>query len=341
MPLGATADDPVALNVLARVHFNTNVSNFDQARKFYGQLGFDTVSGFPDSNTLAMAHAIGIQTPTDYDGSQGDAAGGYLLHGELIGLGLTGGVIDLIEFSIPRNEQPPYEAINHLGMTYAEMLTTDLDADYDYMTGLGVEFLSRPVQRANGSRFAMFKDPDGTYYELQEIPGDPDDTETTHIQRLGAVAINVTDYERSAAWYGLFGYELTANLDRTESQAVGRAMGFVAPIEINGGLFTHKRDGSQIKLIEWLSPRDESRPYRLPINHLGIHRMAFSTSDITADVALLRQQGITLVSPITPCCSGPDSWGGIVAFHDPDGTVMELVEQPLMTLIAWLTHWFN
>jgi hypothetical protein len=50
---------------------------------------------------------------------------------------------------------------------------------------------------------------------------------------------------------------------------------------------------------------------------------------------------VSMVSAITPCCSGPDSWGGIVAFYDPDGTVMELVEQPLMTFIAWLTSWFN
>ena len=63
--------------------------------------------------------------------------------------------------------------------------------------------------------------------------------------------------------------------------------------------------------------------------------MAFSTSDIEGDVALLEQHGIEMISPITPCCSGPDSWGGIVAFADPDGTVMELVEQPMMTVMSW------
>ena len=35
---------------------------------------------------VAMAEAIGVTTPTDYDGSQGGEAGGYLLHGELIDL---------------------------------------------------------------------------------------------------------------------------------------------------------------------------------------------------------------------------------------------------------------
>ncbi|MGV0035298.1 MAG: hypothetical protein ACNYPE_10155 [Candidatus Azotimanducaceae bacterium WSBS_2022_MAG_OTU7] len=41
----------IELNVQARVHFNTNVSNFVKAREFYGKLGFETVSGFPDTNT--------------------------------------------------------------------------------------------------------------------------------------------------------------------------------------------------------------------------------------------------------------------------------------------------
>ncbi len=329
------------LHVLSRVHFNTNVSNFAAARAFYGKLGFETVSGFPDTNTLEMAQAIGIDTPTTYDGSQGDAAGGYLLHGELIGLGFTGGVIDLIEFTIPRNDTPPYARLNRLGMSHAEMLTTNIDADYAYMREIGVEFLSAPVTRANGTRFAMFKDPDGTFYELQEIDGDVEATDTTHIQRLGAVNVNVSSYEQSAAWYGLLGYELTETIAGTESIAVARAMGFDAPFQVRGGRFTHREDGSQLQIVQWLTPYDDTPPYPIPINHLGIHRMAFATSDIEADVAALQAQGVVLISPITPCCSGPDSWGGIVAFYDPDGTIMELVEQPLMTFMSWLMSWFN
>ena len=329
------------LQVLSRVHFNTNVSDFKQARAFYGRLGFETVSGFPDTNTLEMAHAIGVETPTAYDGSQGDAAGGYLLHGELIGLGFVGGVIDLIEFSIPRNEAPPYAALNHLGMARAAMLTTDIDSDYAYMTDIGVRFLSPPVVRKNGSRFAIFKDLDGVFYELLEVEGDVAETETTHIERLGAVTINVSNYERSAAWYEMFGYELTQRLDAVESLEVAQAMGLDEAYEIVGGLFTHKRDGSQLEIVEWVSPRDDTPPYAIPINHLGIHRMAFSTSDIESDVAILEQHGVSFVSPITPCCSGPDSWGGIVAFYDPDGTIIELVGQPLMTFMTWIMSWFD
>ncbi len=331
----------VKTHVLSRVHFNTNVSDFEAARAFYGKLGFETLSGFPDTNTIEMAQAIGIETPTDYDGSQGETAGGYLLHGELIGLGFSSGVIDLIEFTIPRNDAPPHDAVNHLGMAWAVMVTTDLDADFEYMSSIGVRFLSAPVQRANGQRFAMFTDLDGTFYELREEAGEVAETETTHITRLGAVTINVSEFERSAAWYGMLGFEQTATLDAQEGIDVGRAMGFTQPIELRGGVFTHPGDGSELQLIQWLEPYSDVPPYPLPINHLGIHRMAFSTSDIEADVAVLKGQGVKFVSPVTPCCSGPDSWGGIVAFHDPDGTVMELVEQPLMTFMSWIMRLFN
>lgn len=324
-------------SVLARVHINTNVSDFEASRDFYGKLGFDTVSGFPDTNTVAMAQAIGVETPTSYDGSQGGEAGGYLLHGELIGLGFTGGLIDLIEFTVPRNEAPPYAALNHLGMVFAEMLTTDVDADYAYMKGLGVEFLSTPVTSADGSRFAMFKDPDGVFYRLRAMAGDADETETTHIERLGAVRINVSDFDRATAWYERLGFNKVADLAATESLDVASALGFNAPFTIRGGRFVHASDGSELELVQWLDPYDPEPPYGAPINHVGIHRMAFSTSDIEADVQLLLTHGVEMISPITPCCSGEDSWGGIVAFYDPDGTIMELVEQPLMTLMGWLT----
>ena len=133
----------VNLHVLARVHFNTNVSDFARSRDFYGALGFETLSGFPDTNTQAMARAIGIETPTLYDGSRGGEAGGYLLHGELIGLGFMLGAIDLIEFSIPKDDAPPYGALNHLGMARAVLLTTDLSADYSHLVKTGCAVLER------------------------------------------------------------------------------------------------------------------------------------------------------------------------------------------------------
>lgn len=332
----------VRLHVMSRVHFNTNVSDFAKARAFYGALGFETLSGFPDTNTVAMAQAIGISTPTDYDGSQGGEPGGYLLHGELIAIGgFGGGVIDLIEFTIPRNESPPYAAVNHLGMARAVLHTTDIESDYSLLSQKGVRFLSPPTRRADGSLFVLLQDPDGTFYELAEVSGYAEDQTPTHINSLGALNINVSDFERSSAWYSMFGYTEAHTLPERQPLSVARAMGLSEPIHIKGALLTHLLDDSTIELVQWLNPADHRPPYPAPVNHLGIHRTAFSTTDIKADVAALKAQGVQFISPITPCCDGPDSWGRIVAFYDPDGTVVELVEQPLMTVLFRVTRWFS
>jgi catechol 2,3-dioxygenase-like lactoylglutathione lyase family enzyme len=332
----------VTLNVISWVHFNTNVSDFDEARAFYGMLGFETMFGFPDTNTLAMAHALGIQTPTAYDGSRGEEAGGYLLHGELVGPdGFWGGVIDLIEFTIPRNEQPPYAGLNHLGMARAVMHTADISAAYAQLEASGVNFISPPATRSDGTRFAVFTDPDGTYYELVESEGADGELAEKPVIGVGRVNVNVSDFERSEAWYRMFGYVATARLPSTDSAEVAAAMGFDAPYEIDGAVLSHEVDGSEIELVQWLKPYDPEPAYPPPVSHLGIHRMALLTSDIEADVAALQAQGVEFISEITPCCSGPDSSGTIVLFYDPDGTVVELVEQPFLGTVARAVIWLR
>lgn len=316
----------ITMKWTTRIHFNTNVSSFAVSRPWYRNLGFNISSGFPDTNTLAVAEAIGISTPTTYDGSYGPDAGGYLLHGELIGLQDAGGVfIDLIEFKIPRNNEAPYAKLNHLGMSRAAMLTTNLDADYSYMTSvMGVQFLSPPVTRSNGTRFAIFKDPDGTFYELQEVGGLPNlqRLSPTNIFDLGHVNINVSDFERSRAFYKMLGFEAGVPLAETESPKVAQAMGFSEPYKIKGEQLLGY--GTGIELVQWIKPYDPTPPYPIPINHFGINRLAYVTADLSGDVAALKSQGIKFISEIAPCCSGPDSGTGIVSFYDPDGTIIEL-----------------
>lgn len=336
----------ITTHALSRVHFNTNVSDFAAAREFYGALGFSTVSGFPDTNTQAMARAIGITTPTAYDGASGDHAGGYLLHGELVGPGgFAGGVIDLIEFTIPRSTEPPYPQLNHLGMARAVMHTDDLKATFKSMSDLGVEFISEPVFREEGRGFAIFRDLDGTSYELRQTEAlsslADTNNESAGITRLGAVNINVSDFERSIAWYQMLGFKRSGIPLPAPSKSEANALGFSDPVEWQGEAVRHSIDNSTLELVQWLEPFDADQPYALPVNHLGIHRMAFATSDIEADVATLVAQGVTMVSPITPCCSGDDSWGSIVAFKDPDGTILELVEQPMMTPLVTLSVRLN
>jgi len=337
----------VNLNVISRIHFNTNVKDFNISKAFYSILGFESLSGFPETNTLDMARAMGIKNPTSYDGSQGGEAGGYHLYGELLGINdFRGGVIDLIEFKIPRNEDVPYEQLNHLGMVSATMYTSNLDYDYEYMKENGINFISTPVTDSTGKKFVFFKDPDSTFYKLVEKSGILQETKTTFIESLGEVTINVSDFERSSSWYKMFGYELLYENPNKYPLEISKALGFEKEIKLKGGLFSHNEDKSKLELIQWIRPLDLERPYPIPINHLGIHRIALATSNLEADVEILKTQGVEFISDITPCCDGPNSSSGIVAFYDPDGTIIELAEMPwfakiLFPVIIWFRDLFN
>ena len=77
--------------------------------------------------------------------------------------------------------------------------------------------------------------------------------------------------------------------------------------------------------------------------HFGVTTMDAGQAISSADIkAAAKAQGVEFLSPITPCCSGDDSSSSIVAFYDPDGTVIELVEQPyVLHLLFKVITWFG
>ena len=130
-----SADQDIGL--IARYHFATHTPDFDRAREFYRKLGYtEGRSGFPLSNTHLMARALGMFDLCQYE----------LVKGEVMSLpsSVNTANIDLLQFKIPFNGEPPYELPNHLGMAYAALLTTDLESDVAYLQSLGTEFLSEP-----------------------------------------------------------------------------------------------------------------------------------------------------------------------------------------------------
>ena len=170
------------------------------------------------------------------------------------------------------------------------------------------------------------RDPDGTFVELIE------DSSTSvvgngpaFVTGVAHVGINVSNLERSRAFYQMLGFKPAGSLLSTESLAVANAIGFDEPYTIRGEILVHEADGSVIELVEWQQPRDLAPAYSLPINHLGIHRMNWATSDINADVATLKAQGVKFLSPVAPCCTGDTSTFGIVVFEDPDGVYNQLM----------------
>lgn len=148
------------MNITGMVHININCSDYEKSRAFYEMLGFEEFWQVPETNTAEVAAAVGMQP--------------YKLKGAL--LALKGAnppmVIDLLQWQEPRDNEAPYPHLYHTGLARIALLSSDLDADLQFLEGAGVEIVGPPATvstgNGHGSRFFCFKDPDGTFLELVE-----------------------------------------------------------------------------------------------------------------------------------------------------------------------------
>ena len=310
------------IGLWARFHFAIHTEDFQKTRKFYRQLGFTQgISGFPLTNTHAMARALGMFDLCQYELEQGEV---MLFPGAE---NTTG--IDLLKWRVPFNPEPPYAQPNHRGMAYATLMTGDLMSDYALLKSRGVSFLTEPYGTP-GNRFVFMRDPDGIYLKLEEspIPKPGSGGNQTQILGMPYIGINVSDVEASVDFYERFGYSSVRWInDQTLSTEESAAWGFDRPVRYRGADIAITRgDHHRLRLLQWLEPFDPEPAYPPPINHKGINRLALTVPDVERATRILQEQGVPFLSEVAPCCSGTDTdTGGIVHAIDPDGVFLELV----------------
>ena len=308
------------IGLVARVHFATHTRDFAKARAFYRMLGYTAgQGGFPLTNTHVMARALGMFETCQYE----------LVDGEVIALpgSLNTANIDLLQFKTPFNGEPPYDLPNHLGMAYAALLTTNLASDVAYLKTQGVQFLSEPYG-IPGDRFVFFRDPEGVLYKLMETaPPHGDPAANMHLVAMPYIGINVTDLDRSLAFYARLGYTVTKPVVATGSVEEARAYGLDQPFQIKAADIALARgDQHVLRLAQWVTPHNPAPAYPPPINHIGINRIALIVVNLDQAVERLQKQGVKFLSEIAPCCSGTaNDEFGIVHAIDPDGVFLELV----------------
>ena len=308
------------IGLMARFHFATHTGDFDRARAFYRAIGYTTgTGGFPLTNTHQMARALGMFDLCQYE----------LVKGEVISMpGSPGANIDLLQFKTPFNPAPPYRLPNHLGMAYAALQTTDLDADVRFLKTLGADLLSDPYG-VIGSRYVFFRDPDGVLYKLFESGApNPDPSKDMHLTGMPYIGVNVSDLDRSLELYRKFGYTSVTPLTQTEgSLEEAQAWGLDQPFQIRGADVAIERgDRHVLRLVQWLTPFDPEPAYPPPINHTGINRIALMVPNVDRAVAILKAQGVPFLSEPAPCCTGTgEDTTAIVHAIDPDGVFLELV----------------
>lgn len=148
--------------IKAIFHVNVNCSDFERSKSFYENLGFQSVLDLPTGGDAKLAEGLGMP------GCQGRASIMMLDPSQP-----RQARLDLIEWTEPRDERPPYEHLARLGINRIALWTIDLEAEYERLLADGVEFLSEPMTMGQHTRFVCCRDPDGTIIELIEFLATP------------------------------------------------------------------------------------------------------------------------------------------------------------------------
>lgn len=87
-------------------------------------------------------------------------------------------------------------------------------------------------------------------------------------------------------------------------------------------------NGPYVDLLEWRRPHGAPAPRRpAGAQDLGMARVCLEVEDVDVAVADLQAAGIPLLGPPERMESGP--WTlRVIACHDPDGTLVELIDFP-------------
>ncbi|MEE4145124.1 MAG: VOC family protein [Halieaceae bacterium] len=145
-----------------------------------------------------------------------------------------------------------------------------------------------------------------------------------NITGLLHINVNCSDFDRSRAFYEMLGFKVLMPVQPEGTGDVAAAVGMMS-YTLRGALMKHP-SGTVIDLLEWQDPADHSPPYDR-LNHLGLGRIAFVTSDIEADIESLGARGVEFLSAVPAAVAGPrGSTTRFICFRDPDGTVLELVD---------------
>ncbi len=140
--------------------------------------------------------------------------------------------------------------------------------------------------------------------------------------------INVSDLDRSIAFYEKLGFEVISKGIIKDPQIfaslgleAGRLAGAFLRIPGRSTKVTPMLD-----MIQFLDPEPVGSPYP-SLNHLGINRLCFQVDDLEAAKEALIARGVELVGPVGEIVTKPNGLRSkVLCFRDPDGTVLEYAQ---------------
>lgn len=137
--------------------------------------------------------------------------------------------------------------------------------------------------------------------------------------------INVTDIDRSIAFYERLGFQTMHVFGDKPTDDTSEGMDF-GDGHMRGAVITlgeHPRCWTKIELIQWVRPATQPQPERSTI-HAGVSRIALRCKNLLSFYEELKADGIEFESePEEIDIVGAKRF---VLFRDPDGTLLELIE---------------
>ena len=141
------------------------------------------------------------------------------------------------------------------------------------------------------------------------------------------INVNVSDFERSIAFYERLGFTLVRNHDGVEwPESTGAGLGLPgaqgrACLLMLGD---DPRASTRLDLIEWTNPPSQPRP-PVQANELGVPRLALWTDNVQRAYEELRAEGVPFLGE--PAGATPEHGvANMVCCRDPDGLLIELIE---------------
>ncbi len=147
------------------------------------------------------------------------------------------------------------------------------------------------------------------------------------------INVNVTNFERSLAFYQLLGFQVVRDLGEVGNKFLARGLKISRPLGRAALLqIGDDKHATRLDLLEWKSPKTEGKPPP-HLYQAGPARIALVTDnlqEVCDTVKAAEIEGVEFFSepqwmPRLSSARAGDS-DAFVCFTDPDGTVIELIQ---------------
>lgn len=146
-----------------------------------------------------------------------------------------------------------------------------------------------------------------------------------NLNKFYHVNINVTDIDRSIAFYQALGFRVVVRFDVDGEMGAGVARSFGTTPNAHRAAFLQMANGPMmIDLCEYSDPPTTGKPQQ-NLNHAGMVRLAFHVDEIEPVYNELKAMGVEMLGPLEFMTPPGGTRSGVFAFYDPDGTILEVL----------------